>query len=250
MKDKKDLAAEIYDIIYSELTNPKITEKEVEIIKSEIKPKGRILDLGCGTGKHLIPLLKSGYEVIGLDISKDMLRVLKKKAAKDRLKPKLIHGEINKIKGESFDGIICFGNAFCEIAKNESKAKETLKIIFNSLNNKGKLIIEETDPETFNFSDFEYNSKADINGKTYETVFKAIEFKEENNAFVAEETIKIKENNKIIDEIKQRFEQKWWFKKDLEKLCREAGFSKVKFYDKAFSQEYLDISSMVLVAEK
>ncbi|MDI6791949.1 MAG: glycosyltransferase [bacterium] len=36
----------------------------------------RILDVGCGNGALLIPLLEEGYEVVGLDFSKNLLREL------------------------------------------------------------------------------------------------------------------------------------------------------------------------------
>ena len=37
----------------------------------------RILDLGCGTGRHLLFLLKKGFEVYGLDGSPNGLEIAK-----------------------------------------------------------------------------------------------------------------------------------------------------------------------------
>lgn len=42
---------------------------------------GRILDVGCGTGATLIPLIQAGYRVTGIDISDAMLNVLGRKLA-------------------------------------------------------------------------------------------------------------------------------------------------------------------------
>ncbi|MEL6190598.1 MAG: methyltransferase domain-containing protein [Bacteroidota bacterium] len=36
----------------------------------EIRPEGRILDIGCGQGRNALPLARLGYEVTGLDTSK------------------------------------------------------------------------------------------------------------------------------------------------------------------------------------
>ncbi|MEM7514630.1 MAG: methyltransferase domain-containing protein [Bacteroidota bacterium] len=36
----------------------------------EIRPEGRILDLGCGQGRNALPLARLGYEVTGLDTSR------------------------------------------------------------------------------------------------------------------------------------------------------------------------------------
>ena len=44
------------------------------------RPIRSILDLGCGTGGHAIPLAQRGYEVTGADISADMLAQAQRKA--------------------------------------------------------------------------------------------------------------------------------------------------------------------------
>src|SRR5438270_6791574 len=42
---------------------------------------GRLLDLGCGTGRLLVALAQRGYEVLGVDLSWEMLAVASAKAA-------------------------------------------------------------------------------------------------------------------------------------------------------------------------
>jgi len=46
----------------------------------------KVLDLGCGTGRHCILLANSGFEVIGIDISKNALNMAKQYAQKEKLK--------------------------------------------------------------------------------------------------------------------------------------------------------------------
>jgi SAM-dependent methyltransferase len=41
------------------------------------RQKGLVLELGCGTGRVLLPLAQAGYRVIGLDNDLDMLRYLR-----------------------------------------------------------------------------------------------------------------------------------------------------------------------------
>jgi SAM-dependent methyltransferase len=41
---------------------------------------GRIIDLGCGTGRLLVPLAQMGFQVVGVDLSQEMLRVAREKA--------------------------------------------------------------------------------------------------------------------------------------------------------------------------
>jgi SAM-dependent methyltransferase len=47
------------------------------------------LDLACGTGRLLIPLLQAGLDVDGCDLSADMLAYCRTKAAQARLAPQL-----------------------------------------------------------------------------------------------------------------------------------------------------------------
>ncbi|MBT3406404.1 methyltransferase domain-containing protein [Candidatus Woesearchaeota archaeon] len=46
---------------------------------SNIKPKGTILDIGCGTGQATLPLVQKQFKVTGLDISQQMIDVAKEK---------------------------------------------------------------------------------------------------------------------------------------------------------------------------
>jgi len=45
----------------------------------------RVLDLGCGAGRHCILLAGSGFEVVGIDISKYALKMARRWVQKERL---------------------------------------------------------------------------------------------------------------------------------------------------------------------
>jgi SAM-dependent methyltransferase len=47
------------------------------------------LDLACGTGRLLLPLLRAGFDVDGCDLSSDMLALCQQRAAADGLSPRL-----------------------------------------------------------------------------------------------------------------------------------------------------------------
>jgi len=68
--------ADSYDLLYTD----KDYKDECDMIEEVFTkyadgPIKSILDLGCGTGNHSIPLAQRGYEVTGVDISSDMLRI-------------------------------------------------------------------------------------------------------------------------------------------------------------------------------
>lgn len=77
--------AAVYDLFMEETNYAQwVVYLEKIWLKYNISPK-LILDLGCGTGNISLPLAKKGYEVIGIDVSEDMLSVAKEKAERDRL---------------------------------------------------------------------------------------------------------------------------------------------------------------------
>ncbi|MDZ7617077.1 MAG: class I SAM-dependent methyltransferase, partial [Patescibacteria group bacterium] len=56
---------------------------EVDFVERELgADRGkRILDIGCGTGRHAIELARRGYHVLGFDLSEAQLRRAREKAA-------------------------------------------------------------------------------------------------------------------------------------------------------------------------
>lgn len=56
---------------------------ECDFIEQEIRhdKSTRILDIGCGTGRHSIELTRRGYRVTGVDLSESMLARAREKAA-------------------------------------------------------------------------------------------------------------------------------------------------------------------------
>ena len=64
-----------------------ITEcREAPFFINEIARYGQpVLDLACGAGRVLLPLLRAGIDVDGCDISADMLHYCRRKAASEGL---------------------------------------------------------------------------------------------------------------------------------------------------------------------
>jgi SAM-dependent methyltransferase len=82
LHDYPDVAA-AYDYYILSLTGVEQQQQVVEF-HTELAAQygaGGILDLGCGTGRTLIPLIEAGYRVVGIDVSQAMLDVLTQKLA-------------------------------------------------------------------------------------------------------------------------------------------------------------------------
>lgn len=70
-----DRWADVYDDRYADVSD---TEGTVERL-ADLAAGGRVLELGIGTGRIALPLLARGLEVVGLDASPEMLRLLRAK---------------------------------------------------------------------------------------------------------------------------------------------------------------------------
>jgi SAM-dependent methyltransferase len=63
---------------------------EVPYFQRYIEPDGQpALDVGCGTGRLLLPYLRAGLDVDGCDVSTDMIELCREKAAREGLSPTL-----------------------------------------------------------------------------------------------------------------------------------------------------------------
>ena len=111
---KKELA-NIYDGESSTYDKTRYVEnkyrKYITLVKENLISKflkgGSILELGIGTGRFAIPL-SAKYRYIGIDISKGMLSVAKKKLENNKnVNLILMDAEKLGFKNESFDNIIC-----------------------------------------------------------------------------------------------------------------------------------------------
>ena len=101
-------SAEDYDAIYSNWDYARDVRLLSALIKKHCRSGGKdLLDVACGTGKHLASL-KSRYRVEGLDLNSQMLRVARRRLPGIRLhRGSFLEFDV----GRKFDVIICMGSA-------------------------------------------------------------------------------------------------------------------------------------------
>jgi len=101
--------------------------------------KGRVLDIGCGAGRHSLYLQEKGFDVLGIDISPLAIKVCKLRGLK---KAEVMSIEEVNFKPDSFDTIIMMGNNFGLFGS----CKEARKLLerFHEMTSEGTLIIADT----------------------------------------------------------------------------------------------------------
>ena len=115
--------------------------------------KGRVLDVGCGAGRHSLYLQKKGFDVFGIDNSPLAIKICKLRGLK---RAEVMSIEDVNFKPNSFDTIIMMGNNF-GLLGSFKKARMLLRK-FHKMTSKNALIIAETlDPyKTDNPAHLEY----------------------------------------------------------------------------------------------
>jgi len=111
-------------------------EKEIDFNKSQ-----KIIDIGCGTGRHSIELAKRGYKVTGIDLSESQLARAKEKAKAQNLQIDFQKHDARKLtfKNEYDLAIMLCEGAF-PLMETDEMNYEILRNATNSLKAVGKLI--------------------------------------------------------------------------------------------------------------
>jgi arsenite methyltransferase len=65
--------------------NPAAFERKIEATKALLNPRSVVLDIGCGTGSLALRLAPCAGEVHGLDLSSEMIRIARAKAASQQV---------------------------------------------------------------------------------------------------------------------------------------------------------------------
>lgn len=98
--------ARLYDAMYA----TKDYTRECDAIDAAIRRFGdggayrTVLDLGCGTGNHALPLARRGYDVTGADLSGEMVARARRKAAEGGIGARFEQGDMRTVHiGRTFD---------------------------------------------------------------------------------------------------------------------------------------------------
>lgn len=110
-----------------------------------IQPGHRVLDLGCGTGRHAVALARRGCHVTGVDISAGMLDEARRTAARYGVTATWIHSPAQAYVADGeFDAVysVCEG-ALCLLAQGEPFDRDlgVLRVLHRALKPGGRGLV-------------------------------------------------------------------------------------------------------------
>jgi len=134
---------------YSREEPDEILVNFANLLKNKNK-KLRILDLGCGAGRHLIYMAKQTFEAHGTDISETGLRMTKERLEKQKLEAFLVKCDMKMLpyKDSCFDAVICLHAIYHQ---KLTGIQETIPEIRRILKKKGSVLINFLSKRTYSY---------------------------------------------------------------------------------------------------
>lgn len=109
-------------------------------------PPARILELGCGTGRLLLPLASAGYAVTGIDNVPGMLTVARRKAEDALLAPRLVLTDVREFELHSRFHLIFFAHNSMGHLHTLADLQACLRCVHAHLANDGLFVIDMWNP--------------------------------------------------------------------------------------------------------
>ena len=243
-----DRIAHVYDLVYDYKT------EDIEFYQDLAKKAGSpVLELACGTGRILIPIAREGVEITGIDLTENMLKVLKKKLSKEnertRKNAEIMKGNMVDFRLGKFNMICLPFTSFFVL--NKAEQKKCLKNVYDHLNPKGVFAMD-----AFNFDpNHPQNVMQHHNTVPYEGgyITKMASNAREDRKQVMHVTFfyEIIDRKGKVRKIIEKFDLHWVLPDQMKAMLKAAGFGKVSLYGDFDGGEFgKDSKTMVFIAEK
>jgi SAM-dependent methyltransferase len=112
------------------------TEAEVERALRMLRPRGgeRVLDLACGSGRHSLELVRRGFDVVGADISPQLLEIARRDAQTQGLDVVFVEADLRELEFEAeFDLVLSLNDGAIGYLETEAENLRTFEVISRAL---------------------------------------------------------------------------------------------------------------------
>jgi len=119
------------------------TQKEVDFIQDMILRKGLTLDLCCGTGRHAVILRKKAWNIIGMDLSRNLLKIAKLRMKEAEVSFQLVRADMRyfPFKNKVFCAIMNMFTSFGYLPSLSEDVKSLLEV-YRTLKNGGSFLLD------------------------------------------------------------------------------------------------------------
>lgn len=221
--------AYVYDRLMQDIDYLKLVEY-IEVLISEYgsrKPK-LVLDLACGTGNLTLQLARRGYDMIGIDMSSDMLNCALEKSMELELSPLWVCQDMRSFElFGTVDAILCTMDSLNYITDFDD-LKSVFRLVNNYLNPGGVFIFDMNTPyklEKILGNNFFYEILEDI------TYIWQNSYDPNNRVCTFDLTFFVKESERLYRRLEEEQKQKAWNFNEVAAALEESGLKLMKIFD-------------------
>ncbi len=200
---------------------------ECDFIEREIKSNKslKILDVGCGTGRHAIELTQRGYQVIGIDLSDSLLEKAREKAASKNLKISFLKYDARALPFENdFDVAIMLCEGAFPLMETDEMNYEILKNVTRALKPQGLFIFTTLNglfPLYHSVEKFLASNTVEGNATYLSNTFDLMTFRDHNITEVEDDS-----GNKKSVECNERY----YVPSEITWLLKSLGYNKIEIF--------------------
>jgi ubiquinone/menaquinone biosynthesis C-methylase UbiE len=128
---------------WAEIADADATKEQVNLVRRNVEPRGWVLDLACGTARHTIALCESGYCMVGLDVSLELLQVAKRKAAQAKTDLTLVRADMRFLpfQPNGFEAVVSLDQSVGYMA-TETDERASFKEVYEVLDFGGVFVVD------------------------------------------------------------------------------------------------------------
>lgn len=219
-----------FSAVYDELTQNVDYPKRFEyinhfLIENNIT-NGTILDLACGTGSMSIELIKNGFDVIGIDLSENMLELASNRLLEYGDNFSLLKGSMTDYRLDKYvKACICSLDSINHL-NDINDVEKTFCNVYNSLDENGVFVFDVN--TIYKHNEILANNTFVFDEEDFYLVW--------DNEFVSDRVVRILLdmfvwNGKSYDRFSESFEETAYSIDDLLDALCTAGFSDISIYD-------------------
>ncbi|WP_396612080.1 class I SAM-dependent DNA methyltransferase [Haloferax sp. S1W] len=187
--------------------------------------EGRVLEIGCGTGRIYLELLREGIDASGIDLSTGMLDRLASKANAEGLDPDVWCADMRDFTvDEPYDLVIVPFRAFLHNLTIDDQLA-ALRSLLAATAEGGELIVNFYAPDCDFVAEnygVEETEQVEIDGERYRVLHRA-DFEDEVEGIVKGEKVLFDEHNDVV--VSKTYRLKSITKREFELLLRLVGVS-------------------------
>jgi SAM-dependent methyltransferase len=140
-----DWYATAFDAASAEMAWTDRTGPEVDRVAKILQPQGdeRVLDMACGSGRHSLELRRRGFEVVGADISSDLIEIARRDADEAGLEVDFVLSDLRDLKFESeFDLVLNLNDGAIGYLESDEENLRTFEVISRALRPGGRNLVQ------------------------------------------------------------------------------------------------------------